>query len=661
MSEAYSLDLYIPAHYTRSAEQIAAQATTDLRVILEGNAGAAKTTTLALRMAQALHRGAAPERILALTYTRPAVQALRRALIQANGVPAEVVDRIWLSTFDDFCTELLLRIEGEAAVTCVSAEHLKPYVERAIERAQTLPNERYPDELWASHDASEIERLLDTFDGLKGSMLREREWPEQHLDPALAEALGFDYATLRFFSCYERVREGGHPDHPEFRGPNDATYDLARRFVEDPLEAARASDNPLNLGLHLIVLDEMHDTNRAMFTVLAGLIHSNPRTRFVGVGDRDQVIHSAAGADHALMGSAFDAEIGVAKRLPLSLTHRFGEELARPLGRLARKDYRAIPGHRTDLRLLPYQGAPRLLWQEISHAINAYRKAAAQGQQSGRVAVLLRLPQQSIPIEHAFLRYGVPYRTEGFKSYLQRREVLLVRGLQAYAAQDFGGFPSPAARERTLTALMMFSGAKIDSRELRRKHEIDAQRTAIKQAAATPAGCLDFVANHVLRSAAPELRQPLLSAVELLRGGEMTRFTAEFLSALQPRRLAMQALVRQADITVTEETLGQLCETIAQEESLAVAFRVMHEMEGRLERTRPDDAVCLSSIASAKGLEFDWVLMPGLNKGEFAVGGDSVENRNMLYVGMSRARRQLTLIYDPSRPSAYLRDLGLLS
>lgn len=653
MDDAYATDLYIPDQYTRSPEQIAAQAAMDLRLIIEGNAGAAKTTTLALRIAQALHRGAAPERILALTYTQPAVQALHRALIQVNGVPAEVVKRIWLSTFDEFCRELLLRIEGSAAVACVTAEHLRPYVERAIERAQTLPNERYPDELMSGSDASEIERLLDTFDWLKGTMFREREWPEQNLDPVQAEALGFDYATLRFFTCYERIREGGNPDHPEFRGPGDATYDLARRFVEDPIEASRSIDSPLNLGLHLIVLDEMHDTNRAMFTVLAGLIHSNPRTRFVGVGDRDQVIHSAAGADSAFMGKAFDEEIGLAKRLPLSLTHRFGQDLAQPLGRLAGKDYRARSGQATDVRLMPCSVAPRLLWREIAQAIQAYGP--------GSVAVLVRLPQHSIPIEHAFHQHGVTYRTEGFSSYLHRREVLLVRGLRAYAMRDFSGFFFPVMRERVLNALMLFSGAKVDSRELRRQHEIDAQRMAIKQAAATPSECLDFVDKHVLRSAAPELKRYLLAAIEVLGSGDLNRFQAEFLPALNPRRLARQALVRQADVAVTEDTLRELCGTIAQSDSLESAFRLMHDNEERRENLRPHGAVCLSSIVSAKGCEFDWVLMPGLNKGEFAVGGNSVENRNMLYVGMSRARRHLTLIYDPKRPSAYLKDLGLLS
>jgi DNA helicase-2/ATP-dependent DNA helicase PcrA len=52
--------------------------------------------------------------------------------------------------------------------------------------------------------------------------------------------------------------------------------------------------------------------------------------------------------------------------------------------------------------------------------------------------------------------------------------------------------------------------------------------------------------------------------------------------------------------------------------------------------------------------------MPGLNKGEFAVGGNTNDNRNLLYVGMTRAKNRLTILYDGARPSKYLIDAGLI-
>ena len=71
---------YQPKHITPTDEQVAVQMSAERTLIIEANAGAAKTTTLALRMAQAWTTGMPPERCLALTYTDTACQALQAAL-----------------------------------------------------------------------------------------------------------------------------------------------------------------------------------------------------------------------------------------------------------------------------------------------------------------------------------------------------------------------------------------------------------------------------------------------------------------------------------------------------------------------------------------------------------------------------------------------------
>jgi DNA helicase II / ATP-dependent DNA helicase PcrA len=75
-------------------------------------------------------------------------------------------------------------------------------------------------------------------------------------------------------------------------------------------------------------------------------------------------------------------------------------------------------------------------------------------------------------------------------------------------------------------------------------------------------------------------------------------------------------------------------------------------------RSRSGPRVVLSSIEAAKGLEFDHVILPHLTAGEF--GGGSLENRNLLYVALTRARQRLTLTFDTERPSRFLRDAGFL-
>jgi DNA helicase II / ATP-dependent DNA helicase PcrA len=96
---------------TPTVEQKAIQ-TSDAQVILvHANAGAAKTTSLALRIAEGLQRGINPSSILALTYTEPACDALRTALLHI-GVAPDIVKRVWISSFERFAAYCLKSKEG---------------------------------------------------------------------------------------------------------------------------------------------------------------------------------------------------------------------------------------------------------------------------------------------------------------------------------------------------------------------------------------------------------------------------------------------------------------------------------------------------------------------------------------------------------------------
>src|SRR3990167_8513998 len=106
-----SATVFQPKGPPPTAEQRAIQLERHRHVVVEANAGAAKTTTLALRLAQALARGANLEHIQTLTYTDAAVASLRLALDRI-GIPAAVRNRLRIQTFDQFCAERLATLEG---------------------------------------------------------------------------------------------------------------------------------------------------------------------------------------------------------------------------------------------------------------------------------------------------------------------------------------------------------------------------------------------------------------------------------------------------------------------------------------------------------------------------------------------------------------------
>ena len=94
-----------------SAEQWALLRNPSRRILVQANAGAAKTTTLALRIAAALARQPRPEWILALTYSEPAVQALRQRLVSV-GVSPRLARQVPILSFEQYSRLVLARLEG---------------------------------------------------------------------------------------------------------------------------------------------------------------------------------------------------------------------------------------------------------------------------------------------------------------------------------------------------------------------------------------------------------------------------------------------------------------------------------------------------------------------------------------------------------------------
>ncbi|MFT7773741.1 UvrD-helicase domain-containing protein [Roseateles sp.] len=643
--------VYVPANIIPSDEQLAIQLVRTKLLLVEANAGAAKTTTLALRIAQALQRGAAPETVLAITATEPAVIALKERLNHI-GVSAAVTRRLRIQTFETFSLSVLAKAEGVAARVVASAEQVASYVVRAIERAQSLPEERFPDELMAeAAPADLVEGLLKSFDLIKGRMLAEQLDPDERMTPERADELGFGYLTMRAWSCYEFFRRGGHPDRPEFRFLADGTYDLARMLLAGEITK---DDAWLRQGLTLVCLDEMHDVNEAAFTVLKGVLAANPRAAFVGVGDRDQVIHTQTGAEAAFMGARFAAEIGTPQVLPLTFSRRFSPQLARYAGALAGKPYAADPAMETVIATEHCAD-----WRLGGELIARKAKAHLEQQAMPTMRVMLRYPAQSVKIEHELMKLSVPYAATGFQPYLDRAETLLVRGLYAHATDNYGGFEDQARRAQLLNAWLQFSGARVDSIELRNLDSAQAQRLAVSEAAESLDTMKTFIEGHVLRTANPAALHQLEGALTILRGRDLDAFEASFLKALDPLRLASRVFVRKDEAAQVTANIQQLCRLILDEGTdLDGGFRMLATMDFARRLLRQSDRVVLSSIEASKGLEFDHVIVPHLSKGEF--GDGSTENRNLLYVALTRAKRQLTLMFDRERPSRFLKDAQLV-
>ncbi|MED5617749.1 UvrD-helicase domain-containing protein [Ideonella sp. BN130291] len=657
-----------PAGFEPTPEQRAIQCADAPHVVVQANAGAAKTTTLALRIGEALARGMPPAHIVALTYTEPAVQALQASL-ERVGVPARVAQAMQLRTVDRFSAECLERLEGKGVAWLDTPEQVKPRLLQAVEALREAALEQGEPELPLAGVEAWVEGLLADFLWLKGTLALALQAPGARITPAVAADVGMDPVALRLFRAHEALRYDPREERPAFRSPGDATYDLAMALRAD--DPPFLDVHPLRLGFELVVLDEMHDTNRAMFTVLQHLLAQNPQAAFVGVGDAHQVIHKLAGADATFMRDEFDRTIGVPLRPPLSASYRAGPALAAAAGRVAGKPFGSRSGWETDIRVLPCEDDADQVWQ-VAQAVRQARNAVPPGSRPS-VAVLLRQAHLSIALENHFLDHNpdgaLDYRTAGFDTYLQRPELLFVRGLLAQAAGDFEGFV-PGTLAAVLRALFMFTESRIDTGQPERDSDARWHATQVEAMAADARGVPAFVENQVLRNARPATRERIEAALQAARGGSAAWPTL-FLAALQAEQIAERVLVRAIDVAQAGANVAAFIATAADYQSAASFLEAINGREQRLVNLgrggrrnaragAGSSRVLLATVEAVKGLEFDEVVMPGLNRGEFAIGGDSTDNRNLFYVGITRARRRLTLLHRKGQASAYLRDAGLL-
>ena len=104
---------------TPNTQQAAILASRDQHNLIYGNAGSAKTTTLALKVMTALGRGMRPSAIQVLTYSQAAVQAFQERL-SWMGTPREVIRQVRVHTFNELCQEQLAELEGNSGLLSVA-------------------------------------------------------------------------------------------------------------------------------------------------------------------------------------------------------------------------------------------------------------------------------------------------------------------------------------------------------------------------------------------------------------------------------------------------------------------------------------------------------------------------------------------------------------
>lgn len=595
-------------------------------------AGAGKTTTMVARVRHRVAGGAVAARhLLVVSFSRAAIRAVRDQL-RADETLADVDVR----TFHSLAHVLLAtaaRLGADADRATRPGPAVRParpppppeaLVARVAERAAREARTTDPDLADAWRDVD-----LAAFAAYRGRCLARLELPELDDLPAAARAEARPPPLdpeqpdhPRLLADFERVRAAlGWVDHDQLLVDAWAAWHrstVLRAWARDRWRAA--------------IVDEAQDVNPVQLSLLEGLTEG--RSEVMLVGDDDQSVYGFRGAvPGSLRGFAARRRATV-----LALPEAFRSR-AEPLAAAA-----ALMSHgegRWPVRPRAARGPGGRLTSEAADGETAEAEAVIARARAHRAAgvawrdqaVLLRRFAQAPALEVAAARADVPLRLEG-AAPLDRQPTVLAAW--AGVALAIGAVPpEPAPRERAWRRWLVGPGglghaAALAAAARLARHAGDGA-TAWREAA--PRGA-DPTVGHRL--------------ADLARAVEVDPAAALLAAATDPRTWPADppAPVRAAALLWRDRAAS----TGSRGAAAVAAARAAAS------RPPPRDAMRVTSVHRAKGLEWTVVHVPGMNAGRFPLGGDP-EERRLAYVAWTRAREALHLYRDGrSPPSPFLAD-----
>jgi len=641
---------FIPQGFIPTQEQRDIQLSQHRISLIRANAGAAKTTTLALRIGEAIARGLAPDKILALVFTDEARDVMRSRMVDI-GIAYATAKQVHVYTVDEFSNKCLEQIEGFTTPILPSAKDLKPYVLSALERV----SERYlhrVDFLDIQTHSIAISQFLECQVRLKAKLeqLDDMEEIEYVGFGEIAERLGVPLADYLTCLEYERIR-AGNMEEVLFRGPFDCTYDLARSLALNP---ESRSQLPF---YKLIVGDELHDLNEASFQIMRALLERGD-TYFVGAGDEDQVIYSTYGADKKYLQHSFAQLQHKAVKFPLTMTYRHGPHLAYAMRALKQKNVESnLPLH---THIIEQHYAPENLDSCAALVVQSLQSWRQQKLPLEGCAILVRERHQSITIENALMQADIGYRTEKMPGYLRREEILFLRGMIAIALKNLDTVKSVDVRRSIVEALAIFGEVALTHKEMEYAKRVIAQDPQI----------LNSFFTGKLQDANPEAeKSPIATVVAFIEAIDPNTAAAAVLTEIVSR-MDLKSVTNRIYVHANEASIvaKSIAGFISMAEKMAMNLRDFSVWLGAADEfsgtNKKKNLVLLDCVANSKGKEFAHVILPFLEVGEFpALNKKRAEEENLFYVGATRTKQRLTLLSPqaPALRSPFLAGMDLLA
>ena len=605
--------------------------------------GSGKTRVIAHRVAYLLQHGVDPWQVLAVTFTNKAAREMQARVQALLGRDA---DGLTLGTFHATCARMLRR-DGHAIG---------------------------------------IERNFSIFDATDQLEIAKRAVAELGIDPkryapraflygvSKAKSEGHSPADLheRSGSYFEELVARVFERYTALLGANGGLDfdDLLLRALELIENVAEVRERYERSYRHVLV-DEFQDTNLVQYRLARAWAAGSGSLTVVG--DPDQSIYSWRSADIRNI-LHFERDHPTATVVRLEQNYRSTQAILRVADAVIQKAAQRL--HKSlwtenEAGILPVVHEAYTEAEEAQFVVDELRRHIGTDDWEPRdIAVMYRTNAQSRVMEEAFLRAGMPYRLVGATRFYERKEV---KDLLAYIRLIHN-----PADSVSFARVVNVPGRGIGKRTLEVLIDWGAQRGLSTFKAAAAAGAVDGPPLST-RAVAPLQRFVALIEEGRRMAGEAT--ITELLGFVLRECGYREYLFREYDDAEDRwENLQELGTVATNYDGLPPEHALSTFLENvalvsdqdQLDEG-PPNAATLITLHAAKGLEFPVVFLVGMEDGilphlrSFDDQDSLEEERRLCYVGITRAQRQLYLLYAFRRalagsaghrpPSRYLADI----
>ena len=645
-----------------SAVQREAVVNYDGPTLIIAGAGSGKTRVLTTRIAYMLAQGVDPSSILALTFTNKAAREMRERIEKLVGPKARFIRMgTFHSVFARILRENAERIGYTQSYTIYEPSDVKNLIKTII-KDKNLNEERYKPQNVAARISMAKNCLITPGAYIANATIvaedREAKMPE----------VGDIYNEY----CI-RCKRNGAMDFDDLL----LQTNILLRDAPDVLEQYQDK-------FKYLLVDEYQDTNMAQYIIVRRLAlkHNNVCV----VGDDAQSIYAFRGAKIENILS-FQRDYPTAKVYKLEQNYRSTQTIVEAANSLIKNNSRrldkkcfsaAAMGDKISLvRVLEDSYEPVEVAMDI-------KNKAREGAQWSNFAILYRTNKQHGLFESALARRGIPYRVYKGMSLLEHKDV---RNLIAY----FSVILNPNDDE-SFKRIVNYPARGIGDTTIARIAEIAAQK-----------GTSMWHAVHELVSATAPMEQ--VEKVVVRKVGDFVRLINElaalrhemgvcdFAKEVMTRSGILHALEveKKPENDTAKDYLDQLlammssyedeCNREMEDGLREVDYTPsvdewMQNMMLQNDQDTEDDGnkVTLMTVHSAKGLEYDYVYIVGMEEGLFPSSrsaeslADLEEERRLMYVAITRAKKALMLTFSEMRrvwgktentsPSRFLKEIN---